>query len=84
MEHQISPTQPDSTFAFGLMSREVERFRDIMRREYGEELDREAVWARAIEVLALFRMLVGPAPEASSVESSSIGAVDGNEHLSNR
>ncbi|MFH0828803.1 MAG: hypothetical protein V1907_01325 [Candidatus Kerfeldbacteria bacterium] len=53
----------DRSFAFGLTPDEVDRFRDIMRRECGVELTPEQAWARAIELLSLFRMLLGPLPE---------------------
>ena len=64
------------SFGFGLTILEVTRFQNIMRREYGEVLTPEAAWGRAIEVLALFRMLVGTLPEDSSAPSSNIGAID--------
>ena len=50
-------------YAFGLVPNEVERLRDILRREGDVELTLEQAWARAIELIALFRMLLGPLPE---------------------
>lgn len=60
-------SHPDHCFAFGLTPGEVERFRQIMRRECGVELSPEQAWARAIELLSLFRMLLGPLPEDRSL-----------------
>jgi len=71
------------SFAFGLTEGAVEQFRDIMRREYGEDLSPEAAWARAIEVLALFRALIGPVPTKPRSASSNIAALDGISRLSN-
>ena len=53
---------PENRFAFGLTESEVRRLQDILRRE-GEELTLAQAWARAIELLSLFRMLLGPLPE---------------------
>lgn len=72
-----------TTFAFGLMPAEVERFRDIMGRECGVHLTSEEAWARAIELLALFRMMLGPLPEDAYTKSSTIGAIDESRGLSN-
>jgi hypothetical protein len=53
----------DARFAFGLTTREIERLRDIIRSESGVDLSPEEAWARSIELLSLFRMLLGPLPE---------------------
>ena len=66
MIQPISQPGTEGSFAFGLTVADVERFRDILRRECGEELSLEAAWTRAIELLALFRMLFGPLPEDRS------------------
>lgn len=50
-------------FAFSLSQADVEEFRELIHRECGEELSLEEAWKRASEVLALFRMLLGPLPE---------------------
>ena len=50
-------------FAFALSQADVEEFRKLVHRECGEELSPEEAWKRASEVLALFRMLLGPLPE---------------------
>jgi hypothetical protein len=50
-------------FAFALSQADVEEFRELIHRECGEELSPEEAWKRASEVLALFRMLLGPMPE---------------------
>jgi len=70
-------------FALGLTEVEVRRLQEIMRRECGIDLTLEAAWARAIELLALFRMMLGPIPEDPRPESSNIGAIDENRSLSN-
>jgi len=56
-------SESKSRYAFGLTPLEVERFRGIMRGESGMELTTTEAWARAIELMALFRMLLGPLPE---------------------
>jgi hypothetical protein len=53
-------------FAFALSQADVEEFRELIHRECGEELSREEAWKRASELLALFRMLLGPLPEDQS------------------
>jgi hypothetical protein len=55
-----------TSFAYGLTPQEVERFRDIMRRESSVEFGEAEAWSRAIELLALFRTLLGPLPEDRS------------------
>lgn len=64
---------PDAKrFGFGLSPADVEEFRDILESECGETLGFEDAWSRAIEVLALCRMLLGPLPDdPSSVQTSS-------------
>jgi len=57
-----SPGQ-GGTFAFGLTPPEVERLRLILQRETGRNITSEEAWARAIELIALFRMLLGRLPE---------------------
>jgi hypothetical protein len=54
-------------FAFALSQADVEEFRELIHRECGEELSPEEAWKRASEVLALFRMLLGPLPEDQGV-----------------
>lgn len=53
----------ERSFGFGLTYAEVNRLREILRRESGKDLTEEQAWARAIQLLALFRMLLGPLPE---------------------
>ena len=62
------PPQELSRHAFGLTESEVRRLQDILRREGSVNLTLEAAWARAIELLALFRMMLGPIPEDSRVD----------------
>jgi hypothetical protein len=71
-----SLTSPrDRQFAFGLTSVDVEEFREIIESECGETLSLEEAWSRAIEVLALCRMLLGPIPEDPLAVQTSSGLV---------
>lgn len=56
----------DERFALGLTRADVDEFRALIHRECGESLSPEEAWTRATEVLALFRMLLGPLPEDQS------------------
>ncbi len=56
-------------FAFALSRADVDEFRELIHRECGVELSPEEAWKRASEVLALFRMLLGPLPEDHGVAS---------------
>jgi hypothetical protein len=61
------PSAPaEQRFAFALTPADVEEFREILRTECGEELSLTEAWSRAIEVLALSRMLLGPLDEDQS------------------
>lgn len=53
-------------FALGLTRGDVDEFRELIHMECGESLSHEEAWNRATEVLALFRMLLGPLPEDQS------------------
>ena len=66
--------QSDTTYGFGLTNVEVERLRLILCREASGDVPAEKAWARAIELLSLFRMLLGPLPE--DTHSSNIVAID--------
>ena len=57
---------PNERFALGLTRADVDEFRALIHRECGESLSHEEAWTRATEVLALFRMLLGPLPEDQS------------------
>ena len=50
-------------FAFGLTDARVDELRTILREECGEALTPDQAWARAIQLGALFRALLGPQPE---------------------
>jgi hypothetical protein len=66
----VACSQPDGIaderFALGLTPADVDEFRELIHRECGESLSHEEAWNRATEVLALFRMLLGPLPEDQS------------------
>ena len=53
----------ENRYGFGLTEREVRRLQEILRREGQPEVTLDEAWARAIELLSLFRMLLGPSPE---------------------
>ncbi len=63
----VACSQPDGIanerFALGLTRADVDEFRALIHRECDESLSHEEAWQRAAEVLALFRMLLGPLPE---------------------
>lgn len=58
-----STDAPSERFALGLTRADVDEFRSLIHRECGESLSADEAWKRATEVLALFRMLLGPLPE---------------------
>lgn len=62
MPLEVHASGGEDPFAFGLTPAEVERLRDIMRRECGVELTMEAAWARAIELLAFAKVLLSALP----------------------
>ncbi len=70
-----SPSPTHERSAFGLTRADVEEFRDILQSESNERLSLEEAWGRAIEMLALCRMLLGPLPDDPSVVQTSSGLV---------
>jgi hypothetical protein len=56
------PTTEDPR-GYGLRPEEVREFQEIVREETGETLTSGEAWNRAIELIALVRMLVAPYPE---------------------
>jgi len=57
------PPEGKARYAFGLTHAAVGRFREILRTESGIELTTTEAWGRAIEIMAVFRMLLGPLQE---------------------
>jgi hypothetical protein len=53
----------ETRYGFGLTEAEVRRLQDILRSEGESEVTLDHAWARAIELLTLFRLLLGPLPE---------------------
>lgn len=53
----------DDRYGFGLTEPAVRRLQDIIRREGGTEITVEHAWARAIELITLFRMLLDASPD---------------------
>lgn len=60
---------PTERFALGMTRADVDEFRALIHRECDEPLSHEEAWKRATEVLALFRMLLGPLPEDQSAST---------------
>jgi hypothetical protein len=54
---------PDRHYGCGLTEDAVRRLQDILRREGESEVTLEEAWARAIELIGLFRMLLDLSPE---------------------
>jgi len=48
---------------FALAQSDIDEFRAIMRQEFGGELSNQEAWSRVIELLHLYRSLLGPIPE---------------------
>ncbi|MCB1280201.1 MAG: hypothetical protein KDB18_01605 [Salinibacterium sp.] len=46
-----------------LSPKEVSEFRAVVREETSVDMAESEAWNRAIELVALFRMLLGPLPE---------------------
>lgn len=55
--------EANSRPAFSLTQADVVEFRDLVARECGVVLDDAKAWHRATELVALYRMLLGPIPE---------------------
>jgi hypothetical protein len=54
---------PYKRYGFGLTESAVRRLQEILRREGETNVTLDQAWAHAIELLGLFRMLLGPRPE---------------------
>ena len=54
----------------GLTPEKVREFQLLMREECRVDLSFEAAWGRAAQLIALYRMLIGPIPEDSGVRTS--------------
>jgi len=50
-------------YGFGLTEAAVRRLQDILRREGEPDVTLDQAWTRAIELICLFRMLLGKLPE---------------------
>jgi hypothetical protein len=59
---------PENRYGFGLTETQVRRLQDILWREGEPDVTLEQAWARAIELISLFRMLLGPLPEDRRIE----------------
>lgn len=66
MEDQLTNPTEDRTAASSactLSPEEVAEFRAIVKEDTGVDMSECEAWNRAIELTALFRMLIGPMPE---------------------
>ena len=54
----------------GLTLDKAREFQQLMRQECGVELSVEAARTRAAQLIALYRMLMGPIPEDPEVRTS--------------
>jgi hypothetical protein len=50
---------------------DVNEFREILRRDFGEEVGEVEAWERLSDLVTLVRMLLGPLPEDPSLGTSS-------------
>lgn len=57
------PTDWASRPGFSLTQADIEEFKAIIRSEYGVEMENQEAWNRVIELLNLYRNLLGPIPE---------------------
>lgn len=48
---------------FALTQADIDEFKGIVRRECGVEMSDREAWSRVIELLSLYRMMLGPIPE---------------------
>lgn len=58
----------------GLTHEKAREFQRLMREECGVEMPIEAAWTRAAQLIALYRMLMGPIPEDPEVNGSGSGS----------
>jgi len=74
MEHAESmlATAVDQPQSLHLTAADVEEFRAIMQEESGVALTETEAWNRAIELINLVRMLLGPIPEDPESAGSQI------------
>ena len=80
--HDRAP-ESATRYGFGLTEAAVCRLQEILRHERESEVTLDQAWARAIELLGLFRMLLGPISEDPRPQGSNIGALDDEARLSN-
>lgn len=65
-------THPEDLYPVHLTPADVAQFRSLMQEECGELLTEQEAWDRAIELINLVRMLMGPIPEDPEYGSSKI------------
>jgi hypothetical protein len=58
-----APTSDASTSSAWLTVADVREFQELMRSECGIGLDEAAAWNRLAELVAFYRMVLGPVPE---------------------
>ena len=57
------------TMGSGLNREKALEFRQLLQEECGIDLTLEETWARATQLVALYRMLMGPIPEDPEVRT---------------
>ncbi len=65
--------QPDrATPDSWLTHRDIREFQTLMRQCCGVEMDDAIAWKRAIQLVSLIRMLIGPLPEDPEVQRQAL------------
>lgn len=62
-----------SDAGFVLNQADIDEFKGIIRREFGVEMSDRDAWNRVIELLNLYRMLLGPIPEDPEAQPRQAG-----------
>ncbi len=58
-----NPTASPRDPGFALNQADIDEFKQITRQEFGVEMSNQDAWRRVIELLHLYRSLLGPIPE---------------------
>jgi len=62
-ETPTETTRSRETPGFALNQADIDEFKTIVRKECGTDLTDHEAWNRVIELLNLYRALIGPIPE---------------------
>jgi len=63
MREQPSDRPNPERGGFALTQSDIDEFKQIIRQEFGVELTDPDAWSRVIELIHLYRSLLGPIPE---------------------